>query len=271
MVDGGGFVSAPVDESSRLADGDADAADGEAVSSGRPGSGATGSVDAHVVQDAPAPSPAQRRLHFGAHLEAHYRRLVAQLYAITLDAGEAHGVVQDAYSRAWRAWDEIGVSADPTAWLRRVAVRSTMRSWRRLLPRRSSTDLGTTPRTTALLAALGRLPAAERRSVVLHHMAGTGTAEIAAIERTTIGTVKARLARAELVVVEGMADVLPEVLGLLEAEVAPVMPPLPDPIEPRAVEGTDDPQAGRSEGSGDDPAAAAAGDSAAGDEEGERP
>src|SRR6478672_6161556 len=54
-----------------------------------------------VVQDAAAPTPAQLRVDFGAHLEANYRRLVAQLYAITLDPAEAHSVVQDAYSRAW--------------------------------------------------------------------------------------------------------------------------------------------------------------------------
>jgi RNA polymerase sigma factor (sigma-70 family) len=174
--------------------------------------------DVDVEQDAPAPSPAQLRIDFGAHFEANYQRLVAQLYAITLDPGEAHDVVQDAYSRAWRQWATVGSSPDPTAWVRRVAVRSTIRSWRRALARigigrpRPVGD-GADARTDALLAALARLPAAERRCVVLSHMAGADLAEIAVVEQVSRGTVQARLARARLVVTEGMADVLPAVLG----------------------------------------------------------
>ena len=79
--------------------------------------------------------PDQLRADFGAHFEAHYQRLVAQLYAITLNPAEAHDVVREAYSRAWRRWAEVGASADPTGWVRRVAVRSTMRSWRRTIAR----------------------------------------------------------------------------------------------------------------------------------------
>ena len=49
-----------------------------------------------------SPMTAQElRADFGAHLEANYQQLVAQLYAITLDADRAHEFVQDAYSRAW--------------------------------------------------------------------------------------------------------------------------------------------------------------------------
>src|SRR5258706_1284474 len=81
-----------------------------------------------VEQDPPAPTPAQLRVDFGAHFEANYQRLVAQLYAITLDPGEAHDAVQDAYSPAWRQWATVGRSPDPTAWVRRVAVPSTIRS-----------------------------------------------------------------------------------------------------------------------------------------------
>ena len=185
-------------------------------------------ADADVVQDAPAPSPAQLRIDFGAHFEANYQRLVAQLYAITLDPGEAHDVVQDAYSRAWRQWATVGSSPDPTAWVRRVAVRSTIRSWRRALARIGigrprPVGEGDDARTGALLAALARLPAAERRCVVLSHMAGADLAEIAAVEQVSRGTVQARLARARLVVTEGMADVLPEVLGPVYDDVEPPM------------------------------------------------
>lgn len=172
-----------------------------------------------VVQDDPDASRLSLRTDFGAHLEANYQRLVAQLYAITLDSGEAHDAVQDAYSRAWRNWAEIGRSADPTGWIRRVAVRSTQRSWRRMLAwlgvsgPRPVGDSGD-PRTVAVLRALGRLPAPERRAVVLYHMVGMSVGEIAALERTSEITVRTRLGRAHQVVTEGMADALPSVLGL---------------------------------------------------------
>lgn len=178
----------------------------------------TATPDADVAQDGPVSSPLQLRVDFGAHLEAHYPRLVAQLYAITLDPGEAHDAVQDAYSRAWRDWAAVSSSDDPAAWIRRVAVRSTVRSWRRVLARvgvrrPQPVGDGVDPRTGALLSALGRLPLAERRCVVLAHMAGASLGEIAAVEQISRGTVQARLARARQVVTEGMADVLPEVLG----------------------------------------------------------
>ena len=162
---------------------------------------------AEVVRDAPAPTRAQLRIDFGAHLEANYRRLVAQLYAITLDPTEAHAVVQDAYSRAWRSWATVSRSPDSVGWVRRVAVRSTIRSWRRLRPR-PRRPVGPSPETEtgAVLAALRALPAADRRCLVLHHMAGASVQEIAAVERVPVGTTAARLARAQKVVSDGLAD-----------------------------------------------------------------
>jgi DNA-directed RNA polymerase specialized sigma24 family protein len=168
----------------------------------------------HIEQDAPRSAPIQLRIDFGAHLEANYQRLVAQLYAITLDPGEAHDVVQDAYSRAWRDWERISREADPTGWVRSVAVRSSARSWRRIFGGRSHADGEADPRTAAMLAALKRLRMAERRCVVLHHMAGLTVAEIAIVERSTSEKVRSRLSKAQGVITEGMADVLPAVLGL---------------------------------------------------------
>ncbi|MGI5130852.1 RNA polymerase sigma factor [Pseudonocardia sp. CA-107938] len=173
---------------------------------------------AQIDQDAPSGAAAQLRIDFGAHLEANYQRLVAQLYAITLDPGEAHEAVQDAYSRAWRNWAKIGREPDPAAWVRSVAVRSTMRSWRRMLGaiglgRRRGVADGVDPRTHVLLQALGRLKPAERRAVVLYHMAGVSVEEIAAVEQVAAEIVESRLGAARHVVVEGLADELPAVLA----------------------------------------------------------
>jgi DNA-directed RNA polymerase specialized sigma24 family protein len=167
------------------------------------------SAGTQVVQDAPAPTRAQLRVDFGAHLEANYRRLVAQLYAITLDPAEAHAAVQDAYSRAWRTWATVSRSPDSVGWVRRVAVRSTIRSWRRLrLRSRRPVGPGPDTPTGAVLAALRGLPAPERRCVVLHHMAGAPVAEIAALEGVSVGTTAARLARAQQVVGDGLVGLV---------------------------------------------------------------
>jgi RNA polymerase sigma-70 factor (ECF subfamily) len=161
---------------------------------------------------APAPlRPDELRADFGAHFEAHYQRLVAQLYAITLNPAEAHDVVREAYSRAWRKWAEIGASADPAAWVRRVAVRSTMRSWRRAVARvvpgrRRALADGGEPRTRAVLLALGRLHDTERRAIVLVDMAGVPVVEVAVLEQVPPGTVAARLSRARRVVGDALAE-----------------------------------------------------------------
>jgi DNA-directed RNA polymerase specialized sigma24 family protein len=171
--------------------------------------------------DAPTVSrrrPEQLRGDFGAHFEAHYQRLVAQLYAITLNPAEAHDVVREAYSRAWRRWAEVGSSADPTGWVRRVAVRSTMRSWRRTVARlglRGGRTLveGGEPRTRAILTALGRLQDTERRAVVLVDMAGVPVLEVASLEQVPPGTVAARLSRARRVVGDALSEFGPIPLG----------------------------------------------------------
>ncbi|MGE3284997.1 MAG: RNA polymerase sigma factor [Pseudonocardia sp.] len=188
---------------------------------------ATGS---YVVQDGPAEmTQSELRVDFGAHLEANYQRLVAQLYAITLSSDQAHTVVQDAYSRAWRNWSIIGRSADPTAWVRRVAVRTTMRSWRHLLARlglaRPTPPVagGLDERTTELLTALRNLSAPERRAVVLFHMAGLSITEIASVEQVSPTTVSSRLDRGRRSVL-GNGDGA----GLLSGEIDLVGVPLQD-------------------------------------------
>lgn len=159
------------------------------------------------------------RADYGAHLETHYPRLVAQLYAITLDPQVAHDAVQDAYSRAWRRWEELrsrddGGPEDPAVgWVRRVAIRISMRG--RLLrgrPQYTATE-DTDPRTAAVLEALARLSGADRRAVVLHHMAGLDTAAVAELERASERTVRGRLARGREAVTEGMAGVLDQIVG----------------------------------------------------------
>lgn len=176
-------------------------------------------ISGAVVQQHRTLPHGELRADFGAHLETHYPRLVAQLYAITLNPYDAHDAVQDAYSRAWRRW--AALRAEPAGpdhedaavgWVRRVAIRTSMRP-RILRRRRRPAPEETDPRTGALLEALGRLAPVDRRAVVLHHMAGLSTGAVAELERVTVHEVRRRLVRGREVVTAGMAEVLEEIIG----------------------------------------------------------
>jgi RNA polymerase sigma-70 factor (ECF subfamily) len=130
------------------------------------------------------------------------RRLVGQIFAMTGDLSEAEDAVQEAYIRAWRRWPRIRAYNDPEAWLRVVAYRITVNSWRkarnRLTAHRASwrSELpGLSPDLVALVSALRKIPEAQRRVIVLHHLAGLSVEEIAHETGAPPGTVKSQLAR----------------------------------------------------------------------------
>ena len=159
-----------------------------------------------VVQDAPAPTPAQLRVDFGAHLEANYRRLVAQLYAITLDPAEAHSAVQDAYSRAWRSWATVSRSPDPSA---------GSAEWPSAPPSAAGAGCGSgradtvgpgqdTESAPCSRRCAGCPPPSVGASCCTT-WPGAPVQEIAAVEGVSLGTTAARLARAQKVVSDGLA------------------------------------------------------------------
>jgi RNA polymerase sigma factor (sigma-70 family) len=189
------------------------------------------SDDSVVERDlSESPLGGSLRTDFGAHFEAHYPRLVGQLFAITLDSGAAHDLVQDAYSRAWRRWSEVR-EGDAEAWVRRVAVRASRNPLRRVaaklglrsgrVPRQEGLD----PRTVAVLGALADLPIDERRVAVLVHMAGLTVTEVAVLEGVSIGTVQARLNRVGTRIEHAVVELGPVY----------VPPPAPEDAEPVSV------------------------------------
>jgi len=145
-----------------------------------------------------------------------YRRLVAQVYALTADVGEAQDAVQEAFVRALAEPRSFGRVDNPEAWLRVVALNVA----RRRLRRRSHLDRllrrppapepdpvdGLSPDHVALVAALRRLPASQREAVALHHLADLPVAEIAELTGVAVGTVKTRLARGRARLAELLAD-----------------------------------------------------------------
>ena len=140
---------------------------------------------------------------FDAFCVATQRRLLAQLFAMTGDRSEAQDCLQEAYARAWQRWATICAYEDPAAWVRTVAWRIAASRWRRSRVAASAwrrhgppPDLAPPDEDTVVLVqALKRLPDAQRRAVVLHHLGGLSVEEIAQETGAPAGTVKARLSR----------------------------------------------------------------------------
>jgi RNA polymerase sigma-70 factor (ECF subfamily) len=129
------------------------------------------------------------------------RTLVAQVYAMVGDLTEAEDAVAEAYSRAWQRWHQIHGYADPAAWVRTVAYRIAVSSWRRARNRRTAQQLSARAPVTqdastlALVDALRNLPATQRRALVLHHLVGMSVAEISIETGGSVSAVKQWLSR----------------------------------------------------------------------------
>jgi RNA polymerase sigma-70 factor (ECF subfamily) len=151
---------------------------------------------------------------FAAFYDATWSRTVACAYAVTGDLGTAEEMAQEAYTKAWPRWSTLSTYDDPGAWVRQVATRQAISGWRRRRTARNFLARSRPPEptaapdenTVALVAALRQLPEAQRRALVLHHLAGFSIADIAAAEHCPEGTVKARLSRGRAALVPLLSD-----------------------------------------------------------------
>jgi len=141
---------------------------------------------------------------FDAFYAATHRRTVGQVYAMTGSLHEAEDCVQEAYARAWQRWAKLSTDhGNPEAWVRTVATRLAVSSWRKAVNRlkahhrdRQATEVpGLTPDHLAVVTALRKISADQRQAIVLYHYAGLSIEEIAAETAVTPSAVKARLAR----------------------------------------------------------------------------
>jgi RNA polymerase sigma-70 factor, ECF subfamily len=143
------------------------------------------------------------REEFTSFYAASFPRLVGQLYAMTRDLGEAQDAVQEAFARAWACRGKLDRNSSPEAWVRVTAWRIAASRWRRaregmrllLLTAPPGATAGPGPERVAFVDALRRVPAEQRRALVLFHLCDLTVDQIAAETGVRPGTVKARLAR----------------------------------------------------------------------------
>src|SRR5512139_4115535 len=155
------------------------------------------------------------RTGFDEFYAATAARLVGQLYAMVGDLGEAEDAVQEAYARAWQRGRVVGGYDDPGAWVRTVAYRIAVSSWRRGRARRAAHERwgGGAQQaqldrdTLALVEALRVLPPDQRRAVALFYLAGLPVKTIAEETGSTVSAVKTRLFRARQALAPNLSEV----------------------------------------------------------------
>jgi len=135
---------------------------------------------------------------------ASFSRVTAQVYAMIGDRDEAQECVQEAFVRAWAHRRKLDRADHPEAWVRTTAYRLAVSRWRRTTRSRRPTDRAVGPALTtaapspdrvALVDALKRLPEAQRRALVLHHVCDLPVVDVAREVGVPEGTIKARLSR----------------------------------------------------------------------------
>lgn len=152
---------------------------------------------------------------FAAFYAATWGRTVACACAVTSDLGAAEDVSQEAYARAWSRWQRLREYDEPAAWVRQVATREAVSRWRRARTAMGHAKSQREPEphpppdenTVLLVDALSQLPTAQRGALVLHHLAGMPVDEVARVEHSRPGTIKARLSRGRTALAALLGDV----------------------------------------------------------------
>ncbi|NUR57784.1 MAG: sigma-70 family RNA polymerase sigma factor [Catenulispora sp.] len=145
---------------------------------------------------------------FNGFYAATASRVIGYLCVVLGDMAEAEDAAHEAYARAWARWPKIRTYDSPEAWVRTVALRVAMNSWRkaknRLIAQRRSSHAerrespdpaGLSPDRLLVIEALRKITVEQRQALVLFHMLGRTIAEISHETGVPVGTVKARLSR----------------------------------------------------------------------------
>jgi RNA polymerase sigma-70 factor (sigma-E family) len=147
-----------------------------------------------------------RDAEFTAFVEARHRQLRRIAYAVSGDPQRADDLLQVALTKLYVAWPRVRRDGREEAYARRVIVNADVDERRRSFRRREvpgldDLDPAADPGLAAedrsqLVDALHRLPAMQRRTVLLRHWLGLSVEETAAELGISAGTVKSHTSRA---------------------------------------------------------------------------
>jgi RNA polymerase sigma-70 factor (ECF subfamily) len=137
---------------------------------------------------------------FVAEVAGDYPRLVRSVALFCGDVEEAEDAVQEALARLWERRDRGEVVESPVGWVAIVATNETRSAARRRArhrrhlslvgPEEGPDEMGRVDETTAVRAAVLRLPRRQREVVVLHYYLDHSVHEMSALLGITEGAVK---------------------------------------------------------------------------------
>jgi RNA polymerase sigma factor (sigma-70 family) len=140
--------------------------------------------------------------------DAFYRREVRSVLAVTIGLTrrrwEAEEATQEAFFRAYRDWDRVGLMDRPGAWVRRVALNLAVGRWRRAraearaVLRLAPADVPppADPETDRFWGAVRALPARQAQVVALTYVEDLDSDGVAEVLGIAASTVRVHLARA---------------------------------------------------------------------------
>lgn len=150
-------------------------------------------------------------------MRANEASIVALAFVYTGSPEDAHDLAQETFARVWQHWDRLESHGNREAWARRVLHNLAVSRWRRLRlerlhgrPASVPTAGGPDAAHLDLVALINRLPARQRRALVLHDVVGLSVEEVAEEMLSPAGTVRSWLHRARSFVAAGLGDALPE-------------------------------------------------------------
>jgi RNA polymerase sigma-70 factor (sigma-E family) len=128
-------------------------------------------------------------------------------YLLCGDWHQADDLVQEALAKAYSNWRKVQRADSPSAYVRRILINESRRSWRRNRHGAGQTDVYAADfvesdmsdevvNRAELIEALQSLSARQRATVVLRYLEGLSERETAAILRCSLGTVKSQSSRA---------------------------------------------------------------------------
>jgi RNA polymerase sigma-70 factor (sigma-E family) len=128
-------------------------------------------------------------------------------YLLCGDWHQADDLVQETLAKAYSSWRKVQRADSPSAYVRRILINESRRSWRRNRHGVGQADAypadfveadmsdGVVNRAE-LIEALQSLSARQRATVVLRYLEGLSERETAATLRCSLGTVKSQTSRA---------------------------------------------------------------------------
>ena len=154
--------------------------------------------------------------------ESFYRRersgMVGLAYVLSGSRLAAEDLAQDAFTAAYRHWDQVGLLEQPAAWVRKVVANNSFSLLRRvkaearaLLRIRAVAVPELPPGSTEVWDEVRRLPRRQTETVAYYYLAGLTMPEIAEILGCSKDTVNTHLRRARATLAQrlGVEEVAP--------------------------------------------------------------